>query len=209
MNKEKLKSLLKIMIGNIFMAFAYAKWMKPNDIINGGVTSIGMILEKITLLPLLYLTNGVTVVLLVFCFIFLGKENFFKSFLSSICYMVLFSFFYSLPIEASINLPIDFSLASLFIAIGYYCCISSNASTVGMDVIALVLHKRNPKLKIALMIRYINFFVLAVGLFTYGWQSVAIGIAFSFVNSYLLNIMLEADKHSTLKKSETKKLNNG
>lgn len=198
MTKEKIIPLLKIMVGNIFMGFAYAKWMKPNNIINGGVTSISMILEKLTTIPLLYLTNGVTLLLLVICLVFLGKGNFLRSFVSSVCYMGIFSFFYSLPFDATINLPVDFMFASLFIAIGYYCCISSDASTVGMDVIALILHKRNPKVAVAIAIRYINFAVLGVGLLTYGWLAVAVGMAFSFVNSYILNWLLKAHEKGIL-----------
>lgn len=190
--ERKAVPFIKIIIGNMFMGFAYAKWMKPNDIINGGVTSVAMILEKITHLPLLYLSNGVTLLLLLACYISLGKANFFRSLISSCCYMLFFSMFYSLPFSATVNLPIDFMLASVFIAIGYYCCISSNSSTVGMDVIALIIHKNKPKIKVAVLIRYINFGVLAVGLLTYGWLSIIVGVLFSYVNSYLLNFLLEA-----------------
>ena len=190
--ERKAVPFIKIIIGNMFMGFAYAKWMKPNDIINGGVTSVAMILEKITHLPLLYLTNGVTLLLLFACYISLGKAKFFRSLISSWCYMLFFSMFYSLPFSATVNLPIDFMLASVFIAIGYYCCISSNSSTVGMDVIALIIHKKKPKIKVAILIRYINFGVLAVGLLTYGWLSIIVGVLFSYVNSYLLNFLLEA-----------------
>ncbi|MDF0480305.1 YitT family protein [Vagococcus sp. PNs007] len=190
--ERKAVPFIKIIIGNMFMGFAYAKWMKPNDIINGGVTSVAMILEKITHLPLLYLSNGVTLLLLLACYISLGKANFFRSLISSCCYMLFFSMFYSLPFSATVNLPIDFMLASVFIAIGYYCCISSNSSTVGMDVIALIIHKNKPKIKVAVLIRYINFGVLAVGVLTYGWLSIIVGVLFSYVNSYLLNFLLEA-----------------
>lgn len=198
MTKERLVPLGKILVGNVLMAFAYAKWMKPNTIINGGVTSLAMILEKITKLPLLYLTNGVTLVLLASCYVFLGKGNFWRSLVSSVCYMILFSLFYSLPFEVRVNLPVDFVFASLFIAIGYYCCISSDASTVGMDVIALVIHKRSPQVRVAIAIRYINFLVLAMGLLTYGWLAVGVGIAFSFLNSYILNVLLLAHEKGSL-----------
>lgn len=198
MTKERLVSLGKIVVGNVFMAFAYAKWMKPNTIINGGVTSLAMILEKITKLSLLYLTNGVTLVLLASCYVFLGKGNFWRSLVSSVCYMILFSLFYSLPFEVRVNLPVDFVFASLFIAIGYYCCISSDASTVGMDVIALAIHKRSPQVRVAIAIRYINFLVLGMGLLTYGWLAVGVGIAFSFLNSYILNVLLLAHEKGSL-----------
>lgn len=182
----KYKAIIKIIVGNIFMGFAYAKWMKPNNIINGGVTSLSMIVNHITKCPLLILTNGITLLLLVVCWLFLGRQNFWNSCVSSICYNVFFSMFYLLPLHAQINLYVDMALSCVFIAFGYYCCISANASTVGMDVIALIINKKKPHLSLAKLIRWINFAVLFVGLLTFGLKSVVVGVIFSFVNSYCL-----------------------
>ena len=74
MGKKQSVAIIKILIGNLLMGFAYAKWMKPNEIINGGVTSVAMILEKITGINILYLTNGVTILLLLICLLFLYYE---------------------------------------------------------------------------------------------------------------------------------------
>ncbi|KAF1299454.1 hypothetical protein BAU15_02080 [Enterococcus sp. JM4C] len=188
------KAIAKIVVGNILLGFAYAKWMKPNGIINGGVTSMAMIIEKITGIQIFYLTSIITLLLLLFCLVFLGRGNFFKSIISSICYNLFFALFYLLDISFQMNLVIDFLCASIFIAVGYYCCISANASTVGMDVIALAVNKKHPEFSVARGIRYINFSVLAFGFFTYGVKSVVIGILFSFVNSYILDFLLKRQK---------------
>ncbi|WP_430596620.1 YitT family protein [Enterococcus sp. DIV0175] len=185
------KNILKVIVGNVFLGFAYANWMKPNNIINGGVTSVAMILEKISQIPIFYLTSGVTVLLLIFCWFFLGKGNFLKSIVSSICYNLFFTMFYLLKLNVQINLVVDFLFACIFIAIGYYCCISANASTVGMDVIALAINKKHPEFSIARGIRYINVMVLALGFLTYGVKSVVIGILFSLLNSYMLDFLLK------------------
>lgn len=90
---EESKAVLKIIAGNSLLGFAYAKWMKPNGIINGGVTSMAMILEKVTNVPIVYLTSGITTLLLVFCWLFLGKANFFKSIIS-IVFIIYFLLFF-------------------------------------------------------------------------------------------------------------------
>ncbi|MGM0125889.1 hypothetical protein IGI37_003290 [Enterococcus sp. AZ194] len=185
------KAIVKIVFGNILLGFAYAKWMKPNGIINGGVTSMAMIIEKVTGIPIFYLTSLLTLLLLLFCLVFLGKGNFFKSIISSICYNLFFALFYLIDVSFQMNIVVDFLCASLFIAVGYYCCISANASTVGMDVIALAVNKKYPEFSVARGIRYINFAVLALGFFTYGVKSVVIGILFSLVNSYSLDFLLK------------------
>ncbi|MHC5269747.1 YitT family protein [Enterococcus sp. LJL98] len=184
------RSLIKIMFGNVLLALAYAKWMVPHNIINGGVTSLSLVLQKVTQLPLPVLTNSLTVLLLIICGIFLGKASFMKSIVSSLSYMFFFTLFYSLPFSLSIALPIDFLLACFVIAFGYYCCLSEGSSTVGVDVIALVLYKKNPKRNLAKMIRHLNVLVLILGFVTYGWQAVAIGLIFSVVYAWFLEKFL-------------------
>ncbi|EPC6172719.1 YitT family protein [Enterococcus faecalis] len=196
------KSLFKIIGGNILLGIAYSKWMKPRGIINGGVTSLAMIVNKVTDVNILYLTSGITILLLFASFFFLGRQNLIRSILSSVCYNIFFSFFYTLPIRIEINLPVDFILATIFIAVGYYCCLSENSSTVGMDVIALVIHKKNPKIAIAKAIRLLNYTVLAFGLLTYGLISVVIGIIFSYFQSLLLHYLLKQKENKDLNKKE-------
>ncbi|MGL4911803.1 MAG: YitT family protein [Romboutsia sp.] len=203
--KKIVKDILFIMMGNLFIGFSYANWMVPNEIINGGVTSLSLILQKMLDIPLLYLSNGLTVLLLIICLTFLGKENFSKSIASSFFYSFFFSLFHAISLDITINAGVDLLLASAGIAFGYYCCISRNASTVGMDVIAIIINKKNEKIDIAKAIRYINFLVLAFGFLVYGFKSIIIGIIFTFINSYILDSFLKG-KIKINKKSNLEEL---
>ena len=53
-----------IIIGNVVMSWAYACLLVPNRIINGGVTSLALILSHDLPWPLVWLNNGLLVVLL-------------------------------------------------------------------------------------------------------------------------------------------------
>lgn len=193
--------LLIILAGNIFIGFAYAKWMVPHHIVNGGVTSLSMIVNKALHIPLLYVSNGMTGILLIASLLFLGKENFLKSIGSSVFYAISFSLFYSLPFNFTFNIGVDLLLACIFIAFGYYCCISTNASTVGMDVIALIFHKRNNKINIAKSIRFINIGVLVFGFAVFGWPAIVIGLIFTYLSSWLLDVLLKRNPLLSLRKS--------
>ncbi|WP_424684967.1 YitT family protein [Enterococcus sp.] len=193
------QALAKVTLGTALLGFAYAQWMKPNAIINGGVTSLSMIANELTGLPLLLMTNGITLVLLILSGIFLGRGNLLRSVYSSICYNLFFSLFYLAPISAQINLPVDFLFASLFIAAGYALCLSSDTSTVGLDVVALIVHRYRPKLGVAKVLRWLNWSVLVLGLFAYNWQAVVIGIAFSYFNSLLLGLFLQEEDNPLLR----------
>ncbi len=180
----------KIFLGNVVMGLAYAKWMVPHQIINGGVTSLSMVISGLSGWPLLYLTNGLAILLLVLCWAFLGKSVFFKSLLSSGLFMLFFSFFYSQPFSLTSHIAIDVSLACVAIAFGYYCCLSANASTAGLDAVALIIHKYHPHTQVAHTLRYLNYAVLALGWLVFGWLSVVIGIVFSYGYSWILNVFL-------------------
>ncbi|NRD79158.1 YitT family protein [Bacillus sp. BRMEA1] len=178
------------MIGNIFITISYAYLMVPYKIINGGVTSSALILHAVTGLDIALIANCATILLLLFCLVFLGKESFYKSILSSCCYMLFFNLFLSMKISINLNIIAVILIASILLSIGYYLCIAANASTVGFDVIALILHGRNKKINIASTIQYINLFILLVGLTVYGFTSIISGIAFTFIYSYFFGKLL-------------------
>ncbi|WP_164510163.1 YitT family protein [Lacticaseibacillus yichunensis] len=120
----------------------------------------------------------------------MSARPFFKSLFSSVTYLLSFNLFYDLAFQVTLSIWFDVPLACVAVAFGYYCCISENASTVGVDVIALILHRRNEQIRIAPTIRNINFVILGVGLFVFGWKSVAFGIGFSILYAWILRHML-------------------
>ncbi|MBD8136839.1 YitT family protein [Bacillus sp. CFBP 13597] len=198
-----MKDLLKIIAGNISMTFAYAYLIVPNEIINGGVTSSALLLNALLGYNIAMLANLVTGILLIICLVFLGKEYFFKSIVSSLSYMVFFNFFYSLNFHFDMNIVLVIFISSILIAIGYYLCITANASTVGFDVIALILHHKNEKIDIAATIRIINLIVLILGLLVYGYASIVKGIAFTLLFSYLLKKMLDRKQKAVTSATES------
>ena len=198
-----MKDLLKIIAGNISMTFAYAYLIVPNEIINGGVTSSALLLNALLGYNIAMLANLVTGLLLIICLVFLGKEYFFKSIVSSLSYMIFFNFFYSLNIHFDMNFVLVIFISSIFIAIGYYLCITANASTVGFDVLALILHHKNEKIDIAATIRIINLIVLILGLLVYGYASIVKGIAFTLLFSYLLKKMLDRKQKAVTSATES------
>ena len=73
------KRYLSIILGNLLITSAYAFITVPNRIVNGGVTSFSMILEEVTSINLTYLVDFITILLLLLCYIFLGKTFFYRN----------------------------------------------------------------------------------------------------------------------------------
>ena len=185
-------SILKIVVGNLLITFSYAFITVPNGIVNGGVTSFSMILSSVTDLGLSFYTNCITILLLVLCLFFLGKSYLAKSIVSSACYMLFFSFFNGIDFGfASIPMIISVLIAGLLVGIGYFLCLSAESSTVGFDVIALILHNKNNKIKVSKAMRYINLFVILLGLFSYGLLAVIYGVIFTYIQTTVVHLLLE------------------
>lgn len=193
-NKEELIKIGQIILGNLLLGLAYAKWMVPRKIINGGVTSLALVLNEVTGIKIASLTNLITIALLILCWIFLGKATLLKSLISSVCYLTFFSFFMELQMNLTSYFLLDFIFACIFISLGYYFCLTAGSSTVGMDVVALIIHSKKPEFKLANIIRNLNFLVLFLGLMVYGLFPVGVGIIFSYVYAWLLGKMLAYDR---------------
>lgn len=189
-NKKHLRDLLLISLGNFIMSFAYAKLMIPHKVLNGGVTSLSMIITKFVPIRIDLINSYVLISLLILTTIFLGKELLIKSIVSSVVYTIFFSYFINLSFTIDWpSIPALF-VASLLISFGYFCCLTSNSSTVGVDILALIIIKYRPKIPIAKLIGILNFIILGIGLLVYGLWSVLLGLLFSFIYSYELNTML-------------------
>lgn len=188
----------KVILGGALLGLAYSKWMVPNEIINGGATSLSLILQSLTGLDVMFYTQVLTLGFLALSLIFLGSKNLVLSIVSSLSYTMFFSLFYKMQISLQINVVVDVILACFVIALGYYLCLSAGASTVGVEVIALIIHKKNDKYDLIKLMRLMNYSVLAGGFFIYGFKSVFIGILFSYGYSAILKVLMRLKKKEGL-----------
>lgn len=187
-------SVLKIVVGMVLIAASYAFITVPLEIINGGVTSTCLILQSLIHVDIAVLNNIATLLLLGLCFVFLGKEYFAKSILGSFLYMILFAYFHSLGMSMYLPKLLALIIASIGVGTGYYFCISANASTVGFDVIALILNKKNKSISIGKAMRVISFVIIFAGSLSYGILSVVYGFLFTYLQTTILDFLLNHKK---------------
>ena len=90
-----------------------------------------------------------------------------------------------------IGMAVQLIVVAAVVGAGYYFCLSNDSTAVGMDTIALIIHKRHEKIPIAYAMYAINIIVLLLGLYTYGLRCVLMGIAFAGIQALTLNTMLK------------------
>ena len=187
---------IKIFAGNLLMAVAYSFITVPNDIVNGGVTSLAMICAELLGVDVALCSNLFTILLMVICAVFLGKSYFMGTVCSCVMYMTMFTLFSMSGISLHIFPPAAALIAAVMVGTGYFLCISGKSTAIGFDTVALILNKKNPKINIAAVMCVINICVLIPGYFTFGLMSVVTGIFFALVQSLTLNTITRLSKRS-------------
>lgn len=182
---------ISILIGNFFVAIAVACFILPNHILTGGVAGVSVALEKIIPIDPVWMINGLTVGLFLVGAVVLGKGFALKSVISAICYPLFVTFcsyivdtFYP---EAFIMPDYLASIYSGIISgIGLGIVFRVNASTGGMDIPALILHKVF-HIPSGTAVSIIDGLTVILGMATHGLVPALVGILSVFVSGQTIN----------------------
>ncbi len=155
------KSILYITLGSFLVALGINFFLLPEKISTGGVSGIGTILFYSFSVPLSVTTLVLNLILIIFAFKYLTKEEIIKTVLG----IVLCSAF--LEILPVIQLFNDDRLISslcggVTVGAGLGLVISVNASTGGSDLAAVMINKLCPFLSVTYIIFIIDAIIIAV-----------------------------------------------
>lgn len=132
-----------ILIGNAILAFAIAAFVVPSGIIMGGATGIGILLNRFLHTDVAANVLVLNLLALVLGYAALGKKFVVTTIGSSLLYPVMLGILQRIP--GITTLTDDLMLSALFggclIGIALGLVIRVGASTGGMDVVNLTLHK--------------------------------------------------------------------
>lgn len=191
MNRQKILDIGMIILGNFLVAVSVAFFILPNDILSGGVAGVAVALKPLLEVNSVLLINTLTVVLYLAGWILLGKKFAYRTFLSTISYTLFVNGLNivvdQLPASTFVMEPYIASIYSGIISgIGLGLAFRAHASTGGMDIPALVLHKyTHMKESDAVMI--IDGLTIFLGFSTYGLNAALIGVLSVFSGGYAIN----------------------
>ena len=187
--KQKGKDIIWVVAGNAVLALAVSMFILPYDILSGGVAGIAVALQPLIPLPVTLMVNLLVVGLFILGACFLGKEFAMKTILSSLIYPVFLTFFSGrVPM-----LDLDPILASLYGGLlggmGVGMALRTGASTGGMDIPPLIVHKLT-HIEIAKLVLITDALTVLLGAFTYGLEAVLIGFVSAWASSVAIDKML-------------------
>ena len=189
MNKKQLIQFLNINIGVFLAAITAAFFLSPNNIVGGGVTGLAIIVKDIfggNIGIFIFLVN---VILLVFAFIFMGKEFFFKTLYGSLMYPVYVSLIQFIMSKFTYE-PIDLFLVVLFggilMGFGMGITVKNGGSTGGVDIIQAILFKYL-HIPYSTTLYVIDGILITIGMFNFGLTNALAAVVYLYVVGKMLD----------------------
>lgn len=141
---KQLKSLLTIALGNLLLAGSVCFFYKPGGFISGGATGIGLLLDRQFQIPISHSVLIMNIVFFLIGFLALGKRFAATTLMSTFLYPFFLEMLGHFPIPASISQDTMLSAlyAGLLCGAGLGLVFKEGASTGGIDIMVMVIHKK-------------------------------------------------------------------
>lgn len=191
---KKIKAILLMNFGIIFLATGVYFFKIPNGFSTGGVTGIGTILGELT--PI---SSGIwiwilNIILLIMGFVFFGKNTGIKTVYCSMAYSTLIYLFECfLPLKNTLsNQPfLELVYAMLLTSIGSAMIFYSNASSGGTDILALIL-KKYLKCDVGKALLCVDFFVASSAFIVFDIQTGLFSVLGLFAKAFIVDSVIES-----------------
>ncbi|HBS58954.1 MAG TPA: hypothetical protein DEA44_06805 [Firmicutes bacterium] len=182
-------NLLICTLGAASAAFGLEEFLIPNNIIDGGVIGVSILLGHLTHWPI-----GLFIVLLNLPFLYIAYQRAGKAFvwlsLFAISALALFTHYAHPFPPVTRDLLLVAVFGGIFVGIGVGLIIRAHGSTDGTEIIAMLLSSRYC-LSVGEIILFINVFIFILAGFVFGWERAMYSLITYFVASKMIDLVIE------------------
>ncbi|OXM13740.1 YitT family protein [Paenibacillus herberti] len=186
---EVIKRGIFLTIGAVLMAVGLEIFLVPNNIIDGGITGISIMLSYITDVPL-----GLFLFVLNLPFLFLGYKQIGKTFAFSTLYGIAVMSLTTFLLHNVDPVTIDEFLASIFggivLGTGVGMAIRFGGSLDGTEIVAILFAKKMP-FSVGEIVMFVNLFILSSAGFLFSWDRAMYSLIAYYIAYKMIDIVLE------------------
>ena len=180
---------LTIFVGAIIAAIGLEIFLIPNQIIDGGVVGVAIMMSAVTDMPL-----GVFLVGLNLPFLYIGYRQLGRSFVVATTVAILCLSFWSEVFVPIPRITEDFFLAAIFggiiDGIGVGLIMRAGGSLDGTEIVAIILDRRTV-FSVGEVVMFINLFILSAAGFLFGWDKAMYSLVAYFVIAKMIDVVLK------------------
>lgn len=181
--------ILFIAIGGLLMSVGLNLFLIPNQVFDGGITGISIILSHLTGLGL-----GIFLFVLHIPFIYLGYKQMGKTFAISTLYGIAVLSASTFFMHGLQPLTHDPMLAMVFGGviggIGVGIAIRFGGCLDGVELLAILFSRKTP-FSVGQIIMFINFFILLSGGLVFGWDRAMYSLIAYFIAFKIIDVVVE------------------
>lgn len=192
--KNSTKQFLIMTLGTVLLTVGVYFFKIPNGFSTGGVSGIGTILGKVTSISPAKWISIINIALLIFGFIFLGRETGAKTIYCSVLFSALT---WLLEIVKPMYSPLtdetflELIYAMLLTSIGAAMIFNSGASSGGTDIVALLL-KKYARIDVGKALLAVDFLIAGSSFFVFGMKIGLFSMLGLFIKAFLVDSVIES-----------------
>lgn len=186
---KQIPAVILITIGASMAAAALEVFLIPNSIIDGGITGVSIILNKIFGGSL---SLFVLILNLPFLFIGykqLGKKFLFKAGYGMIVFSILLNVFHDVP-EVTDDILLAFIYGGLLLGVGVGLVIKFGSCLDGTEIVAILLSKKST-LSVGQVVLVINIFIYGTAIFVFGPDRALYSLLTYFITFKIIDMVSE------------------
>ena len=186
--KEILLRYISLTIGALIVAFALECFLIPNNIIDGGVIGVSMILNTIT-----HINLGVLIFCLNLPFIFLAYTTIGKTFVFQTFYSVTMLALFTNICDGSIATKDPFlatTFGGIILGFGVGLILRNSASLDGTEILSIKLSKRFSFMSIGEFLMGFNLLIYTASGFLYSWNNAMYAIITYYIASKTIDVVI-------------------
>ena len=180
---------LTIVVGAVIASAGLEIFLIPNQIIDGGVVGVSIMMSAVTGMPL-----GVFLVGLNLPFLYIGYRQLGRSFVVATAVAILCLSLWSEVFAPVPRITEDFFLAAIFggiiDGIGVGLIMRAGGSLDGTEIVAIILDRRTV-FSVGEVVMFINLFILSAAGFLFGWDKAMYSLVAYFVIAKMIDVVLK------------------
>ena len=187
--KKIIFDFMLVITGNFLLAIAVHTFILPYEILSGGVAGIAVSVSRLTGVRSDLIITILIWVLFALGAFFLGKKFTVHTISSSILYPIFLNVLAANPIQVNIDPLLASLYAGLVAGFGIGLVFRTGASTGGMDVPPLIIHKYT-NIDLSQLVLIVDLLTVLLGVFVYGIEAVLLGFISVWATSIAINRVL-------------------
>ncbi|WP_342564511.1 YitT family protein [Paenibacillus sp. FSL R7-0345] len=181
--------VVMMVLGASMMAVALEIFLVPNELIDGGITGISIMLSHIFHIPL-----GILLTLLNLPFLIIGYKQIGKTFALSTLFAVIIMSVGTQLLHPVNPITVEPLLAAVFggviLGVGVGLVVRYGGSLDGTEIVAILVAKKLP-FSVGEVVMFFNFFILSGAGFVFGWNNAMFSLIAYYIAFKMIDVTLE------------------